>query len=549
MILEEHLMENKRTKLDKIINFINKKTALNFYCDFFDDDTLSGEVDLFNGENDIGITINNLDEELISIFVSFYYQDISESDFKKKEYYKEAALETRSFLLENSFHRFLKSNSNDILVYTWDDGCYGCPGGYDRVGYANIALTDRHVLKFVNVCKRFEKQFGSQDNNELRKYIIERICFINEIPIQFQNDNSLVLGRNAVIALEKRKSGKNNVQEKFLGVDSFLFKVEGTLYYAEALPIKIFEEIVEECECFSSISLYYFNEILYISSEHLSLKIKAYSCPDEMFSRIEQMTLETKLGSFLPFSSSTKKTFFEKFVEPSEEQDKPYITIITEGETDWKFIEKFWKQLKFNYPGLRLKFYKYETSKVNMGGQALLNMCKGRSIMSDGNTYIYIADRDDPRVLKEFCEDDKDYKYWGNLTYSMVLPVPEHRMNSKEICIEHYFSDDEIKTKYPCSDGIERRLYLGNEFDKYGRGIKENLLCTKRSVCGPQSIKIIDGTQDCRVISFNSSDEINYALPKSVFAQNFKCEKDSVSFKAFKNLFDVICSILKNDEK
>ena len=127
--------------------------------------------------------------------------------------------------------------------------------------------------------------------------------------------------------------------------------------------------------------------------------------------------------------------------------------------------------------------------------------------------------------------------------------MPAHRITTPEICIEHYYSDDEIKTFYTCADGKERRLFLGNDFDKYGRNINNGLLCVKRSLCGPDSIKVIDGSSDTRVISVNKKSDANYALSKQEFAARSVIRKNSETYNAFQEVFNIIQTIIKDHQQ
>jgi len=58
--------------------------------------------------------------------------------------------------------------------------------------------------------------------------------------------------------------------------------------------------------------------------------------------------------------------------------------------------------------------------------------------------------------------------------YSFQIPIPEHRKTTPNICIEHYYTDDEIKREFKCVDGIIRRMYMGNEFNSKGIDIKNS---------------------------------------------------------------------------
>lgn len=212
-------------------------------------------------------------------------------------------------------------------------------------------------------------------------------------------------------------------------------------------------------------------------------------------------------------------------------------------------MKKYWDA--YESSETKVQFFEYEpvnskketATKLEMGSSALLEMCKSLSKIGTGKPVIFIADRDEPKIIKEMGADNT-YRNWGNNVFSFVLPVPDHRCSTPDICIEHYYSDTDIQTYYPCSDGIERRLFLGRDFDEYGRNTKSGLLCIKRNLCGKDSMKVIDGTSDSKVISFSESPVINYALSKREFAEKSSITKDSPAYCAFNKLASVIKQIV-----
>lgn len=117
-------------------------------------------------------------------------------------------------------------------------------------------------------------------------------------------------------------------------------------------------------------------------------------------------------------------------------------------------------------------------------------------------------------------EEEPCYINWGNKVFSFILPIPPHRNKTQPICIEHYYTDEEIKTP-ECINGIERRLYMDNEFHKNGISLDEKLTCLDKNSCGEDSIKIIDGGSKKQVFSISDyNNEKNLALPKMDFAEN-----------------------------
>ncbi|GEM_PF-430590 len=270
---------------------------------------------------------------------------------------------------------------------------------------------------------------------------------------------------------------------------------------------------------------------------------------------------------------------YEMMVKENERFRKQFLTlrdqvaskekpiIITEGSTDWKHLKHAFRKLKENpiyferYCEMDFEFLEYEPQtctdsnsyRIDMGGSELLQCCKRFvKIRQDNKKVIFIADRDDPDVLKEFEDEFRCFKNWGKNVYSLVLPVAPHRQHTPKICIEHYYTDDEIKT-ISHDDGKDRRLFLGNEFNSRGlyNADQQKYICLALNKCGPNKINIIDGSKDGRVVSPSriDADEIeNYALSKASFVQNILDEKEgfnNFNLSQFHLVFDIIKEILE----
>ena len=194
-----------------------------------------------------------------------------------------------------------------------------------------------------------------------------------------------------------------------------------------------------------------------------------------------------------------------------------------------------------------------------MGCSTLSSLCSGTAKIKRDNAVIFIADADNPSKTKDLrpsipadgsTETLKRYKSHSvdtcSRTYSFILPVPQHRVQTPLICIEHYYTDEQIKSEVTCSDGISRRLYLGGEFDNTGMG--DGVRCGKRSSnkCGDNKIDIID--DDVYIAEKGSTD--NIALPKKEFAENIAARKapfDLIDFESFLPVFEIIKEILLSE--
>lgn len=245
-----------------------------------------------------------------------------------------------------------------------------------------------------------------------------------------------------------------------------------------------------------------------------------------------------------------------------ENQDIPLV--ITEGATDWKHMKAainfFRKQEQFKekYSALNFAFLEYEPEnskkenciKLNMGNKNLCAMCEQISKIKQSRKLIFIADADDKSTTIKLGPNNQNmqYKDWGNNVFSFILPLPNNRKDTPEICIEHYYTNDEIKT--PISiNGILRRLYIGNEFNE--RGISHDLKyqCININCCGKDKIKIIDGDAKSRVFAIDDSENpTNLALSKMDFATYILEEKPEfqhINHDNFHLIFTVINQILQ----
>ncbi|GAA0068292.1 hypothetical protein UT300002_30770 [Clostridium perfringens] len=101
-----------------------------------------------------------------------------------------------------------------------------------------------------------------------------------------------------------------------------------------------------------------------------------------------------------------------------------------------------------------IRFLEYDDTLCD----SKLHQLAERISMLYNKKIICIFNRDIPKTVKDL---KNDYKYYKNKVYSMVIPVPKHRQNISEICIEHLYIDNDIKREM---NG--RRMYQGNEFSQ-----------------------------------------------------------------------------------
>lgn len=217
--------------------------------------------------------------------------------------------------------------------------------------------------------------------------------------------------------------------------------------------------------------------------------------------------------------------------------------VITEGKTDWKHI-KLAKQKLDNHDSYL--FYEYEN---NMGDTELLKTLKSQVNIPNANKRIFIFDNDNENIVKEVTGDVKKYKYWGNNVYSFVIPQPRLRTNEEKISIEHYYGDEILKKEFAYEDGISRRLYCGEDFNKKGINVASKKRCDNRNVCGSGMIRVLSGLGNEAVYDLDKDDDlINYAMNKEDFFEkiiNNNC--DDINFTPFNYILDIIKEIINLD--
>lgn len=240
--------------------------------------------------------------------------------------------------------------------------------------------------------------------------------------------------------------------------------------------------------------------------------------------------------------------------------EKPLV--ITEGHTDWKHMKaalnalKEKEELKELFDNLDFEFFEYEpgnsskeANKKTEMGSSILTMCKDFAKVNLRRKFIFIADRDCANVNKEFMDTNSSFKEWGNNVYSFIIPIPSMRTATSNICIEHLYTDDEIKTEIEIN-GIKRRLYMGYEFNKLGYSKSLKLMCEQRNACGEGKIDIIEGRENERVINLDDENSVNYSLTKTKFAEyilNKMPPFDKFDFSNFIGIFENIKEICNKE--
>lgn len=247
------------------------------------------------------------------------------------------------------------------------------------------------------------------------------------------------------------------------------------------------------------------------------------------------------------------RTFIEGFEETKEsltllEEKLTNIQrtlIITEGKTDWKHFKKaleYFKSLgQFN--DLNIEFLEFE-NEIEMGDSQLETLLKQHQKIKKVHKIIGIFDRD-TKIAKRYCSTD--FEDLGNNVFAMGVPIPEFRIESKNLCLEMLYEDEILKI--PNEEG--KRIFLSSEFNGQTSMHNEmpNVLCrnitqltagkidrTSLEEAGVIDNGIVDIAADGKVLSLSKNEFANDIL-------NGHSRYEIVDFKGFKKLFEILKEI------
>ena len=215
-------------------------------------------------------------------------------------------------------------------------------------------------------------------------------------------------------------------------------------------------------------------------------------------------------------------------VRPRQPTD---LAICAEGKTDYLHLEA--AQNNFHSFGFYTQFQADLSNPLNLpgGDKVLLSHCRALAMAELQKPYVFLFDGDDLQVVKEVSGIGSPIKRWGEHVYSFVIPTPSHRLAQKDICIEMYYTDEDLSL----TDDEGRRLFLRQEFNK------EGVLNERFFLDIPNSKTLVPGTvRDIR------SGGKNVTMSKAAFANNVKNRAppfDQINFDAFRLIFDLLAEI------
>lgn len=220
------------------------------------------------------------------------------------------------------------------------------------------------------------------------------------------------------------------------------------------------------------------------------------------------------------------KKQYEELKEKIEESSKPLI--ITEGKTDIIHIKKALKELKID---LELDFH---DPKKPLGDDALCKFLEKLSEVSHSRKIIGIFDRDN----KDIINDVGNKKDFGNDVHAFCIPIPPSRQLYKNISIEFYYSDAELKKKHR-----GKCMCFTNEVAEMPPQDKQQRLIKLQSDQIPK-----DSEFQKKIYDKNIGKE-DWIHSKSVFAELVANDPDfakDFNFSNFKLIFQKIKEIIDN---
>lgn len=211
------------------------------------------------------------------------------------------------------------------------------------------------------------------------------------------------------------------------------------------------------------------------------------------------------------------------------------VVLITEGKTDIKHIKVAFEELDLDQSFLnRIDYYQFEERETL--GEELPNLLKKLSNIPSPNIYIGIFDRD----KHVYPVNQNGFSKIKNNVYKFNIPAlnnDERNLNDK-ICIEHYYSNSEIKT-----DTERGRLYMGNDFNGFGisndmnwafHNFAQNNSISDISIIDRSNKHLQQMTADAKMITKND------------YADYINEHRGEFNFDNFKLIFDVICNIIND---
>lgn len=213
--------------------------------------------------------------------------------------------------------------------------------------------------------------------------------------------------------------------------------------------------------------------------------------------------------------------------------------IITEGKTDWTHLKKAFHENGYD------RVLEYSQPDRELGDLGLLEICR-RAIHVPPHDFpiVCIFDRDNPEIQKALLKQsggvETEFQSWGGNVYSMMIPVPDHRVEYKNISIEMYYPDEIIRRTL--SNG--KRLFFDNELKREILPGGTNKWIPISAVSATENFKKVYGTN---VFEIENESGIKVGLSKTAFAELISegtSPFENINFQQFSKISDVIEKIV-----
>lgn len=474
--------------------------------------------------------------ESMSIYMEFGY-DAYPNDLRESGDISRIEEESRIYYGQVNFEKHL--SDFDYPIDTWEEENYGCLCQTVCVGIRDVPCKIDLIKRFIEHINGFCFSDLSFDNEfkDIREKRLNKITSQGK-----RNPRVLIMENNNI---DYHILNKNDALI-YSGLEYVLISQKGKIAAILKCDLDYVHEIIGYVEFFQDYSIELNNHVTVRSCSY-SFSIPIVSCTEA--SKTELLSFNSDLIKLLIFLGKDEKDLLSKsLLEYGQTQvnDSLFFPhIYTEGQTDCLHM-KHALSLSPKYQNQPWIFDENQKD-YQKGEQELLKEC-GIFAKEKDPPYarIMIFDRDGSIPLKDIEDDKFGYKKWGNRVYSMALPIPIHRKKTPQICIEHYYSDEEIKREFDIN-GVKKRLFIGSEFDSIGRAPHINRICRNINKCGKNKNSIIDDN----VFDSTSSSEIDYALSKKTYADLMCSEKtlERETLDAFELLFEKIRKILSDNNE
>lgn len=442
--------------------------------------------------------------------------------------------------------------------------------GQNKQGVLNLEHVDAgDVLKLGVARKNVETIMSNILGEDVYFGLNFRSMHGSRFNIRRQIDNSVVIP-----TLDSLSTGQSALFNMFATIVRYAdaININNSIYLDAIKGIVVIDEI--ELHLHSTLQrevlpklIALFPKIQFIITTHSPLfllgmedafgedRFEIYQMPQALKINAERFSEFQKAYAYVKQTQEYENDIYKKI-----DLKKGKMLVITEGTTDWKHMKAAYSCLsqkpeyKEIFEGLEFEFLEYEPKnsetdamiKLDMGNKSLSALCENIAKLKQGRKVVFIADRDVADTNKKLGGKENEYKEWENDVYSFIIPVPESRKDTPNICIEHLYSDDIIKTEVKDKTSeVVRRLYIGNEFDNRGISYDAKKMCERKDLCGADSIAIIEGSTGERVTKL-SDGSTNIALTKMAFANMIlkkEAPLENVDFSNFLEIFKILRKI------